>query len=132
MSKMLAAQRRPQIAASMVRRVFGLFVLLAFAWQSLIIQSHVHGAHEAEALTASAMAAQSATAAASSTSHRTKAHCWICREFAHAGRFILPTPPTFTDPIAALEWVAPLLPLAWSYATRSHAWLSRGPPPASN
>lgn len=108
----------------MPARIFALVALIALAWQSIAIQSHVH-------FDSGAM--QAAVHGSTRLQHRnapadTPADCPICRQFAHAGHYLPPVAPTLATPAAFVAWIPIVLSAAWLGRRRSHAWRSRGPP----
>ncbi len=103
-------------------RTMLLAALLAFSWQSFLIQTHRHYDR-----------ASVSSASASRQSNRqlpadTPANCPICSEIAHAGPVMLPTPIEIIAPAPATFHAADTRPLGLSLVQRSHAWRSRAPP----
>lgn len=102
-------------------------LLLAFSWQGFVTQTHLHAPAEAGA-------APAAPGTLATPRHRRPdppASCPICRDIAHAGRFVLPPAIRWHRPEPSAAWLAAPLPVRWTRPSRSHAWLSRGPPAPS-
>lgn len=114
-------------AASTVNRAawFATMValLLAFTWQSFIVQTHRH--YDFSAATSASLAVQQP---GKSSPADLPASCPICSELAHVGQAVLPTPVTIAAPAPAPVWLTTTAPLALSRSERSHAWQSRAPP----
>lgn len=112
----LGAARRPALT-----RWYALVlaVLIGFAAQSVATQGHVHfnpvSAHAALKPLHRAPADNPAT-------------CPLCRDLAQAGHYLTPVAILLDPPAASLVWLGALLLAAWHARSRSHAWLSRGPP----
>ena len=108
-------------------RLVALFALLAFFFQSLAVQTHIH--HPARPGSAITQAANiPAPAPLRSQDPDDPANCRLCQELAHAGAYLIPAPaplPAFFTIIAA----APALLAAsiWM-AMPGFAWQSRAPP----
>ena len=127
-----AVPRHPPRAAARVAapRWHALLValLLAFSWQSFVVQTHVHEA--APAARAAGPAANGPYVVGGNHRREAPASCPICREAAHAGRFLPAAPVALAVPAAVDAWLSVELPPTWARPSRSHAWRSRGPPAA--
>jgi Protein of unknown function (DUF2946) len=103
-------------------------VLLAFALQSFITQTHIHGTFS------SAGDAQIVKTLASVPSHGSKApaennaDCPFCQAITHAGAFFTPSTPTLILPVIWAEMVAPPVIDSAIDSFSSHPWQSRAPP----
>ena len=98
-------------------------VLLAYSWQSFLVQTHRHldGARTAASAGADGVQRQN-------QSPDQPANCFLCRELAHAGHVVLPAPVVIEAPVVASFWLAVILLAGLSLSQRSHAWRSRAPP----
>lgn len=104
-----------------------LAVLLAFSWQSFVVQTHQH-------LNTGAFSG-AANAQADANKQRPGRQspgdlpsCSICREISHAGTYLLPAPIDFEAPVPVTFWLGTALLSGLALASRSHAWQSRAPP----
>ncbi|WP_404711848.1 hypothetical protein [Sphingomonas sp. MMS24-J13] len=105
-------------------RLFAIVALIALAWQSIVVQSHVH--LDTNATPAAIHRTQ--TLQHRSAPADTPADCPICRQFAHAGHYLSPGGFPFTAPAVHGFWRAIGSLAGWIGERRSHAWHSRGPP----
>ncbi|MES2988234.1 MAG: hypothetical protein V4808_10035 [Pseudomonadota bacterium] len=113
-------------------RAILLAMILAVSWQGFVAQTHYHP----EGATPFAGAPMGATVlvdVAASADHKKPLKlpdsCAICRELAHAGSMLLPTPAEFTPPVAIAAPVAETPPALQAHVQRtSHRWQSRAPP----
>ena len=111
-------------AARPIRALLLLAALLAFAWQSIVTQSHVHPDGIA-AITATQPGHQPKLAHAPAT---TPDACPICRQIAQAGHYLVPPPPGFPAPRAGDYWLVASLAPVLSLSQRPPLWQSRAPP----
>jgi uncharacterized paraquat-inducible protein A len=112
--------------------------LVAFLFQSYVVQTHIHFTASAASGTIVADDANIKTSTASSVAgqHNSKppiddpAHCPICQEFLHAGQYLTPAP------VLALLITAVFVPITIERAVPvtanpvSHGWRGRAPPSA--
>jgi len=101
--------------------------LLAFSWQSFVVQTHIHF----EPYPASGVAIGHSAVADPGPARGpadTPANCPICHEIAHGGVYLLPTLAAFEAPAPAPVWQPVTTQLAHLASKRSHAWRSRAPP----
>jgi len=108
-------------------RLVTLCVLLAFFFQSLAVQTHIH--HPAQQAADLLQAANiPAPAPLKSQDPADPANCRLCQELAHAGVYLAPAP----APLAILVLIAaaapPLLRLAIRWVMPAFGWQSRAPP----
>ena len=115
-----------------------LATLVAFLFQSYVVQTHIHFAASADPETFVADGANLKTNADSAVAgqHNSKppiddpAHCPICQEFLHAGQYLTPAP------VLALLITAVFVPITIERAVPvtanpvSHGWRGRAPPSA--
>ncbi|WP_448663265.1 hypothetical protein ACG3SL_00890 [Sphingomonas sp. CJ20] len=121
------AHRAPRRRADALRTLLLWAVLLAFAWQAIVTQTHRHF----DAIQQLAMWAPTAVADDGSRTDSpfdSPANCPVCRETAHAGPLLLP-------PAITIALVAPVSFRAAAIVARplarlepSHNWRSRAPP----
>lgn len=101
--------------------------LLAFCWQSFVVQTHVHFEPNA-----GVGAASGQTSSMNSDPFKgptnTPTSCPICQEIAHDGVYLLPTPVEFDAPEPAPFWQPVATSLVRLVTKASHAWRSRAPP----
>lgn len=115
--------------ARLGRLAFLLAVLTAFSWQSFVAQTHQHpGLDPASAAIATRTADAAPGVSGAQSPFDQPASCPICREIAHAGAYLLPTPVTFDAPAPVAFWRADAPSFRPVLAKRSHAWQSRAPP----
>jgi hypothetical protein len=108
--------------------VIVLTALFAFLWQSLVTQAHVHFAPITYSAVVAGKAGSTAHIAPPRSSPDLPANCPLCREIAHSGGYLPPTPILLGAPEpATIRLVAPPL-RALAFGERSHAWQSRAPP----
>lgn len=120
--------RGPRVGAS--RLLVTAVTLLAFVFQILVLQTHIHGATQASAVKAPFGGIQ--------TAHRAQpqklppdnepSNCPICQELLHASVFV--TPVAVAVPLAIVTTVIDLVVVhaAAPLAGLSHRWQSRAPP----
>jgi hypothetical protein len=103
-------------------------VLLAFALQSFITQTHIHGAFGGAGDT------QIVKTLADAPSHHGKApaenpaDCPFCQAITHAGAFFTPSAPALILPVTWAEMLAPSVVAGIVRSFSSHPWQSRAPP----
>lgn len=121
----VAAARCSRIGRTNVAsRVLAFVTILAFALQSFIIQTHIHGG---------SLNDPAAISAASSLSHSKDSHnkspadCPLCQAVAHTGAFLTPTAAAMLLPSSVQNIVLCLVVQAITVA-RTHGWQSRAPP----
>ncbi|HWU25615.1 MAG TPA: hypothetical protein VN154_04365 [Rhizomicrobium sp.] len=122
----MARASRLHIASAFTgwRRVLVGAVLLAFALQSYVVQTHVHFAHYAARPAAAAQKSGHGKAPANDE----PANCPLCQEFVHTGQFIAPTAQALLPPTLAISTIA-LVDLAFAFIhAPSHDWRGRAPP----
>ena len=102
--------------------------LLAFSWQSLVTQTHVHFETGARGIAASGQANSAAHVDTGKRSSNTPADCPICQEIAHDGLYLLPTLALLEAPRPSPIWRTIATPLLFAVRKPSHAWRSRAPP----
>jgi hypothetical protein len=103
-------------------------VLFAFALQSFITQTHIHGAF------GGAGDVQIVKTLASAPSHNNKApaenaaDCPFCQAITHAGAFFMPSAPALPLPITWAQMLTPFVVARAIDGFSSHPWQSRAPP----
>jgi len=104
-----------------------LAALLAFLCQSFVTQTHLHVDPGARSV---ALAGPVGTAATLKTGQSSPdlPVCPICREIAHGGSYLLPTPVAFLASEPGTVWRVIVPPHALAPSQSSHAWRSRAPP----
>lgn len=108
-----------------MRSLVCLLVLVAFTFQSFLVQTHIHNLPQSFSTGIAGVAA----------SHGAKApldadKCFLCQEYVHSGAYLTPAVIAALPPTAT----ASLLPLLFAplHAVRllSHNWKGRAPPRA--
>lgn len=99
------------------------FVLVAFAAQSFLVQSHIHMLQHAWSGSGPAVIASKNTQAPLDADK-----CFLCQEYLHGGVYLTPAAAAPLPPSAAVS-LLPLIiaPLLLARAT-SHNWIGRAPP----
>jgi hypothetical protein len=111
----------------MRKLVPALILFLTLAWQSFVIQAHVHPL-EAASRAASVRAASRAGIVVAGDSRGDPATCPICQALGQIGHILSPTPPALYLPTGTTVLTAVPILDPWTRRDRSHAWRSRGPP----
>lgn len=121
-------RRARAIAAPLapVRRLVMLAVLLAFAFQAYVVQTHLH----TQALPGASQQLVQGHGPAKPVPHDPldPATCKLCQELVHSGAVITPALPEL---VLLLDWAAAFLPPAQLPATAiapETGWQSRAPP----
>jgi hypothetical protein len=107
------------------RRWVTVLALLAFALQSLMVQTHFHAAVSQPA------SAQTATAHMPAAPLRSQApvdQCRLCQELMHAGAFVTPSASSVLASLAFTLAVFTAVPSAIVSLATAFAWQSRAPP----
>lgn len=101
-------------------------VLLAFALQSFVTQTHIHGfLDSAPTITKVLIEGPSHSNA---PIHDDTNNCPFCQAITHAGVFATPCTPSLILPAALVEIAAPTLFTAAIAIVSPHPWQSRAPP----
>jgi hypothetical protein len=101
--------------------------LIAFAWQSIVTQSHVH--FDRGAVSPAVHHDQSPPDLHRVLPRDAPVTCPICRAFAQAGHYLSPGTVILGAALASATWLTGPHGATWIGQGRSHAWYSRGPPP---
>ena len=109
-----------------LRRFVTLAALLAFTFQCILVQSHVHGPAFAPSLDHSVKI--SAPALPAGPDNDDPANCPLCQEMLHAGSYVTPTAVTITLPVTVVRIAAPIPVLLLRLFAPSHDWQGRAPP----
>lgn len=122
----MAGGRRLAVRDGAFRFAIALLTLIAFTSQSIITQTHIHGAGHL------------AGAAASHAGHTPptdksppaddQSNCPICQGLVHAGFYVTPSTVAVAVSIAATTFSILVVDTVWIAQTHSHAWQSRAPP----
>lgn len=109
-------------------RAMLLAMMLAVSWQGFVAQTHRHPEDRSQSAGATVIV-DIAASADRKTPLKLPDSCAICRELAHAGSALLPTPAEFVPPapITAPVAEAPRA-LPAHVQPPSHGWQSRAPP----
>ena len=102
--------------------------IVALLFQSLITQSHLHP------ISPFGRTSHTGVFAATRIGHHAlspSGDCAICREIAQAGQYVASAPPSFDGPASPGFWRSPSVARPVTRHSVSHAWHSRGPPPAA-
>jgi len=107
-------------------RAIAWIVLLAFALQSFITQTHIHGSSSAGATLAASAANLAGHKKAPADDG--KADCPFCQAIMHAGAFYAPVAQTLVLPVSWAK-IATFFFVAETFVSvPSHFWHSRAPP----
>jgi hypothetical protein len=109
-------------------RVFTLILALAFALQSFVTQTHIHGVGSVGETSIAKML--KGPAPNPSPLDSSDNACAFCQAIAHSGAFFAPVAPIVLPPST---WTMPaLLPVvvSVSFNVLAHSWQSRAPPKA--
>ena len=109
------------------RLAITLVALLAFALQTLVLQTHIHGA-PLVGTAGVTLAVEKGQSPDKLPPANDPANCPICQELLHAGAFVAPTAATFQ--VATIATVIDFV-FAQIFATTqtyAHGWKSRAPP----
>jgi len=120
-----------------MRKCVAVVALVAVAFQSYLIQTHIHAATVQDGFLASHDVASIHDNSLNKhkrdlgrpSQNEDPAHCPICQEFMHAGQYVTPIPPVtllisaVTLPFTVGRTVPAVLELVIS-----HAWRGRAPP----
>ena len=104
-----------------------LAALLAFSWQSFVVQTHRHDGVGIASAAGPSTAGAAQVRAAKAPADRSD-HCPICREIAQAGHCIAPTGVALHIPAISVLALVSTVASAFRLGHRSHGWLSRAPP----
>lgn len=108
-------------------RIALLFCLLvALAWQSCVIQTHIHPVLGRQAL--SSLASVQTAPRGGRTLPDRPATCPICQEAAFSGQYVAAGPAWLVSPAIAIAWYHSAMSRPSRRDLRSHAWNSRAPP----
>lgn len=110
--------------------LLALAALIAIAWQGLVVQTHVHPDADGWRAPGHALVQPGAASARGHQPAERPSHCVLCREKALSGNYVQPEPVVIRLPAAAFVVAAALVLPNLIDLKRSHAWRSRGPPPA--
>ena len=108
-----------------------LLALIAFTFQSYLVQTHIHGLP-----TTASAAADGGTHATSfqqgdkSPADGNEAKCLLCQEFLHAGAYVMPAAFVALPPMIAVTLVKLATVPRVAAKSPSHIWIGRAPPHA--
>lgn len=133
------ARSRPD-RGSLRQRLILFVTLIAFAFQSYVVQTHVHvlaNSNSGIAVSKNFVADSKAHAASTQTPDQGRyppgddpAHCPICQEFLLAGQYVTPAPVTALLLTVVVAPVAVVSEIAVPFIPVSHNWYGRAPPTA--
>lgn len=103
-------------------------VLLAFALQSFITQTHIHGAFGSAGDTQIVKTLTGAPSHNNKAPAENQADCPFCQAITHAGAFFTPSAPALILPVTLTTTFAPTFAARVIGAFSSHPWQSRAPP----
>lgn len=116
-----------QSAGGSFRSLICMLVLVAFTFQSFLVQTHIHNLP------------QSLTSDGGATTvkapHDVKApldadKCFLCQEYVHGGVYLMPAVVAALPPTAVASLLPFLLAPLHAARTLSHIWMGRAPPRA--
>jgi hypothetical protein len=100
--------------------------ILAFTFQCILVQSHVHGPHAAPSSDHAVKI--SAPHLPAGPDNDDPANCPLCQEMLHAGVYVTPAPILLSLPFAITTIAVPAPVLLLRLFAPSHAWQGRAPP----
>lgn len=108
-----------------LRSLVCLLVLVAFTFQSFLVQTHIHSLPQSFG----------GSIGISASSQNDKApldadKCFLCQEYVHGGAYLLPAAVTALPPTAVASLLPLLLAPLHAARTLSHNWMGRAPPRA--
>ena len=101
--------------------------LLAFLWQSFVVQTHIYS-HFVQVSASAANETHNAHDANNPATPQRPANCPMCQELAQAGAYLLPAAILFSAPPSETNIAHIVSALHSVLARASHAWQSRAPP----
>ncbi len=122
MTRRFRAIARPNPAAS---RLVTWFALLAFFFQGLAVQTHIHAPDQAPV---AKMAVHTAAPAAPTKNQDPVDQCRLCQELVHAGAYIAPSAALLAAPLTFFRAIPLALAPARARSAPAFAWQSRAPP----
>jgi hypothetical protein len=132
----IAGRRRAQAAP--LRTATVLFAAAAFLLQSLIVQTHIHGANfgngnnVAQVLLKLVTGNEFALPGKKSIPERDdSAKCPFCQAVMHAGAFLSPAAAALAQPLECVSIIEIGFSALAAIEAVSHNWLGRAPPPNS-
>jgi len=113
-----------------MRLLVTLLALFAFAAQSYVVQTHIHGLPSSRGLSANVAQQAHSSPVDNSPLDGDPAHCPICQDYLVAGSAALPS--VIVAPVPTFVFVAQDIFVALFPARKplSHSWLGRAPPHA--
>jgi hypothetical protein len=128
--KLWAAGERFSARDNIFRFIVALLTLLAFTSQSIVTQTHIHGAaHLASAVPLTVTGhAFHAPLPVKAPPADDQSNCPICQGLAHAGSYVTPSAAAVAVSTVATTFSILVIDTVWIAQTRSHAWQSRAPP----
>jgi hypothetical protein len=112
--------------ASGFQRLVCLLVLAAFAFQSYLVQVHIHNLPSSVAAARELSVSPPDDGKAAPDADK----CLLCQEYVHAGAFLLPAAAAVLPPAMAVSLVRLAAVPAVTARSPSHIWISRAPPRA--
>jgi hypothetical protein len=112
---------------SAARVAISLFMLLTFALQSYVTQTHIHLAPGSFA-SYSELGAVKKQLPDKFPAQDDPANCPICQEILHSGQFVTPTAAAALLPSLSVSIIAIVAHIVVAPEATSHTWQSRGPP----
>jgi len=112
---------------SAVRVAISVLMLLTFALQSYVTQTHIHLAQGSFA-SYSELGAAKKQLPDKFPAQDDPANCPICQEILHGGQFVTPTAAAALLPCLSVSIIAIVAHIVVAPEATSHTWQSRGPP----
>jgi hypothetical protein len=119
-----ASLRAPRFQAARLALIF--FTLFAFALQTFVVQTHIHGGTSAGAVIGK-VAVQDRQPGKLPPGDD-PANCSICQELLHAGAYVAPTAATWQPVVIATVIEVVVLEARSTRQIHAHGWNSRAPP----
>jgi hypothetical protein len=111
------------------RRIVVFIAMLAFALQSFVTQTHIHG--EPRGISGVfKIAAHQSPAQSKAPFDNSRADCPFCQAIIHAGAFVTPAAPLLYLPFVWIGTVALVFTAPAAFDADAHDWKSRAPPRA--
>jgi hypothetical protein len=107
------------------QRLVTFLAILAFTFQCILVQSHVHGPREAPPVVHSVSVS---VPVLPGPGDEDPANCPLCQEMLHAGSYVTPVAIALHLPVAVTFAAAPTLAIIFQVFSPSHNWQGRAPP----
>jgi len=110
------------------RLAISVLVLLAFTFQTFVLQTHVHSAASLKLAQAAGTLDPAGSSKTKVPANQDPSNCPICKEFVHSGSFIAPGAIAIAPPTVAISVILFTAERTIVAPPASHAWRGRAPP----